>query len=105
MAARLYAQAVEQNDIIFEQPGLKVYAALITKLDQLWHLSLRSYDLNDTVAYLNMVTSKGDTNNPVHMKQLRAWATEFGLVVPGVLLIDGLGKAYAQKYKSNGITL
>ena len=73
--AGFYAQAIKQNNIIFERLGLKVFAAahhlaLLMPSSPNW----RSYNLNDAVAYLN--------NNPVHTNELRAWATEFGIVVP-----------------------
>ncbi|KIM90049.1 hypothetical protein PILCRDRAFT_2283 [Piloderma croceum F 1598] len=108
-AAELYAQAKEQNDIIFKQPSLTVYAtpwhyALITKLDRLKNKGSKSYDLNDAVVYLNKVIGRRD-NRPVHASELSKWAKKFHLVVPENSLIAQLEMAYAQKYQLNGITL
>ncbi|KAL6301013.1 hypothetical protein BKA93DRAFT_696654, partial [Sparassis latifolia] len=76
----LYDEAVTQNDLVFNKPGLKVYAApwryaLAAKLDRLAKAGARPYDMDDAVEYLaHLIQKRGSA---VKRAELKDWAGKF----------------------------
>ncbi|KAF8335375.1 uncharacterized protein EI90DRAFT_3152992 [Cantharellus anzutake] len=105
---RLYDEAVTQNDVVFNAPGLKVYAApwryaLGAKLDRLSKTGARPYDMSDAVDYLDRLIRKRGGQAPVKRSELKAWANEFKFTAPSDDLINRLGDEYKKKYGKAGI--
>jgi len=105
---RLYDEGVTQNDVVFNAPGLTVYAApwryaLCAKLDRLSKTGARPYDMSDAVDYLGRLIGKRGGRQTVKKSELRAWADEFKFTVPSDDLIKRLGDEYKKKYGGVGI--
>ncbi len=108
MIQRLYDEGVTQNDVVFNEPGLTVYAApwryaLCAKLDRLSKTGARPYDMSDAVDYLDRLIGKRGGRQAVKKSELRAWADEFKFTVPSDTLIKRLGDEYKKKYGGVGI--
>ncbi|KAK1219353.1 hypothetical protein PQX77_017928 [Marasmius sp. AFHP31] len=104
---RLYDEAVQQKDIVFNAPGLTVYAApwryaLAAKLDRLSMPGARPYDLSDAVDYLARLIEK-QGGKAVKKSALKAWATEFQFTVPTEDLMNRLAAEYKKKFKKDGV--
>ncbi|KAF9222139.1 hypothetical protein BS17DRAFT_193926 [Gyrodon lividus] len=103
---QLYDEAITQNEIVFRQPGLTVYAApwryaLAAKLDRLAKPGARSYDMNDAVDYLShLITKRG---KPEKRSELKATAGEFKFTAPTKELMDKLAEAYKKKFNKDGV--
>ncbi len=108
MIQRLYDEGVTQNDVVFNAPGLTVYAApwryaLCAKLDRLSKTGARPYDMSDAVDYLDRLIGKRGGRQAVEKSELSAWADEFKFTVPSDDLIKRLGDEYKKKYGGVGI--
>lgn len=106
MVATLYEEALAQNEVIFYQKGLRVYAApwryaLMTKMDRLGKGSRRDYDLSDAVGYLHKLVGK--RGRAVSRSELKEWAVSFKFSELKDNIIDEVAKAYKTQYKSDGI--
>lgn len=104
---RLYDEAVTQNEIVFNAPGLTVYAApwryaLGTKLDRLSKPGAKSYDMSDAVGYLERLIAKRG-GKPVKKSEIKAWAQEFKFTVATDKLMGSLGEAYKKKTGKDGV--
>jgi len=103
-----FAFGVTQNDVVFNAPGLTVYAApwryaLCAKLDRLSKTGARPYDMSDAVDYLDRLIGKRGGRQAVEKSELSAWADEFKFTVPSDDLIKRLGDEYKKKYGGVGI--
>jgi hypothetical protein len=89
MIGDLYAKARTQDIIIFQKPGLTVYAApwdyaLCTKLDRLSKPGPAPYDMDDAVTYLgNIIEMQGSS---VMRQELETWIRMYHLAIPLELL-------------------
>ncbi|KAF9267942.1 hypothetical protein L218DRAFT_955112 [Marasmius fiardii PR-910] len=104
---QLYDEAVHQHEIVFQEPGLTVYAApwryaLGTKLDRLSKRGAKLYDMNDAVDYLERLIEKRD-GRAVEKSELLEWAVEFRFTPPSDDLMDELGTKYEEKTGYYGI--
>jgi len=102
----LYAESVAANVIIFQAPGLTVYAApwrycLVTKIDRLTKANPRQYDLDDAVAYLHQIVS--NAGGPVAVAVLKQWCTEFGCALPNDALVAKIKEAYQTAHARAGL--
>lgn len=104
---RLYDEAIEQNEIVFREPGLAVYAApwryaLLTKLDRLAKPGARPYDMSDAVGYLERLITKHG-GKAVKRSEIKTWAGEFKFTVPTEKLLDSLRDEYKKKTGKDGV--
>jgi len=103
----LYDEAVQQDEVVFNKSGLKVYAApwryaLAAKLDRLAKPGARPYDMSDAADYLaRLIAKRGGT---VKRSELGQWAKEFDFKPePTKQLIDKLAEEYKKKTHKDGI--
>lgn len=83
----LTAEAIAQNDLVFEAPGLKVVAApwnyaFCCKVDRLAGsglLNARPYDLGDAAAYLKRYLASIAKSKTVPKAEISAWMARFQL--------------------------
>jgi hypothetical protein len=101
----LFAEAVNDNTIIFKKPGLTVLAApwrycLVAKLDKAGKSGAKAYDIDDAAAYLHELVKK--TSGPVTKAKLRMWAKEFNISLSEGP-IGKLATTYQAKYGKAGV--
>ena len=103
----LVGRARQQNDVIFQQPGLTVYAApwdyaFVTKVGRITYGTGRAYDPNDAVAYLHQYIRRHG-NRPVRVADIRRWGKTYRRNTPDQVLreIDNL---YRQQHGQHGIS-
>ncbi|KFY02088.1 hypothetical protein V490_00654 [Pseudogymnoascus sp. VKM F-3557] len=99
--------AIQQNDIVFQSPGLKVLAApwgyaFCTKVDRMSKRSARPYDGTDAAVYLNRFIATQNHNRPVNVSVIQARATHFGTSAP-IEQLQAVEIEYRRLYHSQGI--
>lgn len=104
----MYDEAIEQNVVVFQTPGLTVFAApwryaLVSKIDHISSGYSRAYDTPDAVDYLERLIAKRDGQG-VRVSELNQWAGEFKCKVPSTATLDDLERLYtASTGKTGGI--
>ena len=77
----LAREARQQNDIVFQEPGLTVYAApweyaFCAKLDRMHKRDRRPYDIDDARIYLRRYIEK-HRDPGVNINEVRGWAARY----------------------------
>ncbi|TCD60430.1 hypothetical protein EIP91_010072 [Steccherinum ochraceum] len=107
----VYAEAMEQDIVVFRAPGLTVYAApwryaLLCKLDRWPKHGSPPYDMKDAVRYrleqLNKIRIGADMDPPTE-SVLKSWAAEYKLEPPSDRVLKVLKARYRKKYRTDGI--
>lgn len=105
----LTEQAIQQDAVVFNRPGLKVLAApweyafsgkvsrLLTGGSQ-----IRPYDLIDAVHYLNRFINQHD-GRPVPIATAEVWARRFHHNTSRDFLMNRVNAEYRKRYNSDGI--
>lgn len=102
----LLVAAQRQNAVIFNKPGLKVYAvpwdyALCGKIDRLSKPDYRPYDISDAVAYLDqLVRSNG--GHAVQASWVAAMAKKYGKAHSREV-VGRINAAFKKTYGKDGI--
>ncbi|KAL4801961.1 hypothetical protein BDV18DRAFT_68533 [Aspergillus unguis] len=105
MEQELMHASRQQGAVLFDRPGLKVYAvpweyALCGKTDRLTKPTKRPYDTTDAVAYLReCVNSNG---NAIEAHQIESWARRYNKAV-SIDVLREIDAMYKGKYGSHGI--
>ncbi|KAF8864052.1 hypothetical protein BDZ45DRAFT_548653, partial [Acephala macrosclerotiorum] len=95
---RLFQMALQQNQIVFQQPGLTVLAApwkfmLAAKMDRMTTSTWRKYDATDAAHFLHQyIRAHGDRR--VTLDLMDQWAKEFGRPKPSRRAIQEVNTAY-----------
>ena len=103
---RITREALQQDEVVFEQRGLKVIAAtwnyaLCAKMDCLSKpYSDRPHDLHDAVVYLHSHIQK--QGGPVRVAQIKEWCRTYRKETSDNV-ISQVNTAYKQKHKTDGI--
>ena len=103
----LAQEAVEQNDVVFQAPGLTVLAApwlyaLCTKIDRLGdRQKRRRYDQADAVAYLRRYTSR-HRRQPVVYQNLTKAAAHYRIALT-VEICQEINREYEAQFGQPGI--
>jgi hypothetical protein len=113
MTSRLHKEltneAIEQNAVVYNQPGLTVLAApweyafsgkisrLLKGGDQ-----VRPYDVSDAVHYLDIYIKQG-SGQPVPVTTIEGWAKRFGHTTKRSYLLNEVNAKYKAQYKGTGI--
>ena len=99
-------EAIAQNDIVFQEPGLTVLAApwryaLCAKIDRMGSPNRRPYDSGDAATYLrrHIASNKG---RPALFKDLRDWARHYRTEVLEHI-VQEINAEYLQRYGADGI--
>ncbi|KAK2762162.1 hypothetical protein FQN54_001170 [Arachnomyces sp. PD_36] len=102
-------EAVQQNDVVFEEAGLKVLAApweygFSGKISRLMKggEQVRAYDLADAVHYLDLYIRKHG-GRPVRVATVEEWAKRFRHTTSREYLLDKVNKEYRAQYGRDGI--
>ncbi|OAA54609.1 hypothetical protein SPI_08855 [Niveomyces insectorum RCEF 264] len=102
----LIQSATRQNDVIFQAPGLTVFAApwgyaFVKKISRITQGTGRSYDAADAVSYLHQHI-RHNGNKAVTIQQIRAWGNQYRALVPDLVLRQ-INDLYTQTYGQHGI--
>ena len=102
----LIQAAVEQNDVLFSERGLKVLAApwryaFVKKVSRLTQGTGRTYDAADAVAYIHQHILRHG-NMPVPIGEVRAWGNQYRALVPDIVLHQ-INTLYGETYRGNAI--
>lgn len=103
---RLTQTALEQNEIVYQQPELRIVAALwnyafSAKVARIMTRKFRPYDPTDAADYLHYYIRQ-HTNRPVMESQIRAWAQEFRHETSPQIL-QQVNVEYKRRYGQDGI--
>lgn len=106
LQTRLAREAVQQNEIVFQEPGLTVHAApweyaLSAKLDRMHKPNRRSYDLDDATIYLRRYIEK-HTVPGVSINDVREWAARYGTRATDAVVRE-IDVHYHEQYRHGGI--
>ncbi|KAL3479451.1 hypothetical protein BJX99DRAFT_255454 [Aspergillus californicus] len=96
----------QQGAILFDKPGLTVYAvpweyALCGKIDRLTKPAKRSYDTADAVVYLHQCVN-ANGGDAIQAHQIEAWVGKYNKVV-SVNVLREIDTVYESKYSNHGI--
>lgn len=103
---QLVTQATQQRDIVFQQPGLTIYAApwnyaFVTKVGRITYGTGRTYDWDDAIVYLHQhIRRHGHT--PVPVSQIRRWGAEYRRNTPDEILRQ-IDERYYRQYRQHGV--
>ena len=95
-----------QNAILFNKPGLTVYAvpwqyALCGKTDRLTKPDRRPYDVADAVAYLRQcIMANG--GRAIQAQRVEAWARKYNKAISAKVLAE-IDTLYTSKYREHGV--
>lgn len=100
---RLFQMAVEQNQIVFQQPGLTVLAApwkfmFAAKIDRMTTSTWRKYDATDAAHFLHQYIRAHDGRR-VTLELMDQWAKEFGRPKPSRRVIQEVNTVYRDLHK------
>ena len=101
--------AYQQNDVVFQRPGLKILAApwnyaFCAKIARLVSGVPRSYDLADAVTYLRRyITQTGGGSKPVKVATIEGWARQFRHETKRDFLLRNVNSEYRRRYRCDGI--
>jgi hypothetical protein len=106
LQADLARRAESQNEIVFQETGLTVFAApwdyaFCTKMDRMHKRSRRPYDIDDAVRYLHRYISLHG-NRPVRVQDVRAWAQTYGVRAEDAIIAE-INQHYVEHYGSQPI--
>lgn len=98
--------AVQQNDVVFQAPGLTVLAApwnyaFTKKISRITQGTGRDYDAADAVAYLHQYIVRHG-GQPVPVPTVREWGTRYRSLVPDQILHE-IDHAYYETYGRHGL--
>ncbi|KFY19863.1 hypothetical protein V491_04156 [Pseudogymnoascus sp. VKM F-3775] len=99
--------AIQQNDIVFQSPGLTVLAApwgyaFCTKVDRMTKRNARPYDCTDAAVYLNRFIATQNSGRPVNIRVIQARAAHFGTSAP-IEQLQSVEMEYQRLYHSHGL--
>lgn len=102
----LIQASVQQGTIVFNRPGLLVYAvcweyALCGKADRLGKPARREYDIGDAVAFLHQYVSENG-GIAVPAEQVEAWTRKYNKAV-SVSVLEEINAVYKSRYGNIGI--
>lgn len=102
----LMGASQRQNAVLFNEPGLTVYAvpweyALCGKMDRLTKPDKRPYDAADAVAYLHECV-KSNGGRAIQARQVEAWAQKYNKAT-SVKVLTEIDTLYKGKYGAHGI--
>ncbi|KAI9760321.1 MAG: hypothetical protein M4579_001725 [Chaenotheca gracillima] len=104
----LEAEAREQNEVVFGQPGLVVLAApwryaLCGKIDRLSKRERRPYDLRDAATYLNRYIGRHGVRT-VPAAQIRQWCARYDKMFSESVVRE-LDVEFYRMYRKKGVAL
>ncbi|WEW61202.1 hypothetical protein PRK78_006692 [Emydomyces testavorans] len=99
--------AVAQDEVIFQEPGLRVLAApwgyaICAKLERMGKSNRREYDLKDAAIYLRRHILKHD-NRPVSAAEIEEWGRHYKIQCSRAA-IQELANEYHETYNAVGVT-
>jgi hypothetical protein len=109
MQRELTEQAIRQNTVVFQQPGLTLLAvpwayAFSAKVSRLVTLSsqARPYDLDDAVHYLSQIVQQNG-GQPVAVDIVEGWANRYNHTTSASFLLETVNRQYERVYRRPGI--
>jgi len=101
--------ALEQRDIVFEEPGLTVLAppwsyAFVSKCCRLGTQYQRSYDATDAAVYLHEI-SRRNGDMVVSKRLVQDWCQRYRGEMLSNDVLNQVQKAYRHRYTRSGLTL
>lgn len=108
MERDLTGASQRQNAVLFQEPGLTVYAvpweyALCGKTDRLTKPDRRPYDAADAVAYLHQCI-RANGGRAIQAQWVETWAQRYNKAV-SVQVLTEIDTLYVSKYGEHGILL
>lgn len=106
LQAQLTREAEAQNEIVFQEPGLRVLAApwnyaFCGKMDRLSKDTARPYDPNDAATYLQRYIARHG-GRPVQIAQIQQWSKHFRTALR-VEDLRQVNSVYKAMYGTDGI--
>lgn len=104
----LVRKAKEQNDIVFQAPGLTALAApwnyaFVNKVSRMAQGTSRPYDAKDAAAYLHQYIRRHG-GRAVDLGAICEWGRLYRAAVPSMML-EQVNQSYVKSYGKNGIVL
>ena len=102
-------EAIQQDEVVFERPGLKILAApwnyaMCSKVNRLvLHDHVQQHDLSDAVAYLHYYI-QGHDRVPVTIATVKGWCQTYQKQTNDQV-IKAVNKEYRRRYGANGIIM
>jgi len=99
--------AMEQDERVFQRPGLTLLAApwnyaFCAKIARILTGEVRPYDLTDAATYLHRYIQRNG-GRPVQVGQIEGWAQRFGRSTDRAYLIREVNAEYRRLYRHEGI--
>ncbi|MCJ1391800.1 hypothetical protein MMC18_004667 [Xylographa bjoerkii] len=106
LRVELTKEAIEQDDVLFHEPGLKIFAApwkyaFCMKIHRIVEQTGKQYDVNDAARYLARYINKEDCNS-VTMETIMEWLMQYSVLAP-TAIIRKVNIKYLTYYGKHGV--